>query len=119
MDQAKLRRKFEAINTNKDGFITREEIEFYSCGVLENEFESIMGRAVNWREIFSILDSDNDGKISYADFLAGATDKATLLNEDSLRMAFNVIDRDGDGIVSIDDLKWRFSYTNFEGMPDL
>ena len=78
-----------------------------------------MGRLVKWRELFSILDQNNDGKISYAEFLAGASDKATLLNEERLRMAFDVMDLNGDGTVTIDEIKWRFTSSNFKGSTRL
>ena len=57
-----LRRKFEAIDTNKDGFITRDELEaFKEDAALKSEFEAIVGRAVNLDEVFSMLDMNNDG----------------------------------------------------------
>ena len=114
-----LRRRFEAIDTNKDGFITADEMENFSRGLMENQFESMMGRSMNWREFFSILDPNNDGKISYAEFLAGASNKADLLNEERLCMAFDVLDRDGDGMVSTEDIRWRFTYDNLKGNPEL
>jgi len=62
------------------------------------------------------LDHNNDGKISYHEFMAGACDKASLNNEETLRMAFNVLDRDSDGYLSLEELKWRFSYFNKDGL---
>ena len=56
-------------------------MEAYSHGVFENQFASIMGRKVNWRELFSIMDQNNDGKVSYQEFCAGAVSKSELLNE--------------------------------------
>ena len=75
-------------------------MEAYSHGVFENQFASIMGRKVNWRELFSIMDQNNDGKVSYQEFCAGAISKSELLNDEYLRMAYNVLDRDGDGRVT-------------------
>ncbi len=69
-----------------------------------------MGRAVKPRELFSILDQNNDGKVSYAEFLAGASDKATLLNEERLRMAFNVLDMDNSGTIGAEEIRWRFTF---------
>lgn len=76
----------------------------------------MLGRSVNLKEMFSILDLNGDGKISYHEFMTGAYDKATLVNEETLRMAFNVLDRDGDGFLSIEEIKWRFSYFNKDGL---
>ena len=56
-----LRRKFEAIDSNKDGFITRDELEAFKEDALKSEFEAIVGRAVNLDEVFSMLDMNNDG----------------------------------------------------------
>ena len=34
-------------------------------------------------------------------------------------MAFNVLDINGDGKVSTDEIKWRFTYSNLQGMPNM
>lgn len=114
-----LRRKFEAIDSNKDGFITRDELETFKQDALKSEFEAIVGRAVNLDEVFSMLDMNNDGKVSYAEFLAGASNKADLINEEQLRIAFDTMDLNRNGKVSVDELKWRFSSTNFAGSAEL
>ena len=38
-----------------------EEMQAFSNGVFENQFESLFGRSVNGRELFSIMDHNNDG----------------------------------------------------------
>ena len=60
-EQVSLRRKFEAIDTNKDGFITRDELETFKGDAFKSEFEAIVGRVVNLDEVFSMLDMNNDG----------------------------------------------------------
>ena len=119
-DRQRLRKRFEAIDTNKDGFITADEMEAYSRGIFENQYESLLGRTVNWRELFSMLDQNNDGKVSYNEFLAGASDKAALLNEEQLRKAFKVLDRDNDGRVGIEEIRSRFSSeVSLKGNPEI
>ena len=81
-----------------------------------NQFKSEIGRNVSWREMFSLMDHNGDGKISFHEFLTGATNKAHLLNEETLDKAFNLLDRDGDGYLEANDLKWRFSYFNKDGI---
>ena len=34
-------------------------------------------------------------------------------------MAFNVLDKDGDGELAVEEIKWRFSYTNYENLTKL
>ena len=114
-----MRKTFQMIDKNRDGFITLDEINSFQDGVLGDKFGSIMGRAVKPRELFSILDQNNDGKVSYAEFLAGATDKAQLLNEERLKMAFNVLDMDGNGMVSSQELRWRFTSGSNENIAQL
>ena len=57
--------------------------------------------------------------ISYAEFLAGASNKAALINNEQLRIAFDTMDLNGNGTVTVDELKWRFSSTNFCGSAEL
>ena len=96
--------------------LTIDELQLFSEGAFANEFRSVIGRSVNWHELFSILDHDGDGKISFHEFVAGASDKATMLNDDSLNKAFNLLDQNGDGYLDVDELKWRFSYFNRDGI---
>ena len=96
--------------------ITIEEMEKFSQGFFESHFKSILRRSVNARELFSVLDHNNDGQVSYSEFLTGAADKAKLLNEEHLRAAFNLLDRNGDGYIQIEELKWRFSYLSLQGI---
>ena len=34
-------------------------------------------------------------------------------------MAFNVLDKNGDGRITEEEISWRFTYCNFEGMEKL
>ena len=110
MDKAeahRLRKQFQAIDLNQDGLITLDEMQEFSNGVLEDQFRTLLGRNVNWRELFSILDHDNDGQISYREFVAGAADKSNLLSAESLRKAFDALDINADGLITQDDINKR------------
>lgn len=52
---------YQKIDRDNNGMIDLEEMEAFSDGVFENQFESLLGRTVNSRELFSILDHNNDG----------------------------------------------------------
>ena len=110
MDRAeanRLRKQFQAIDLNQDGLITLDEMQEFSNGVLEDQFRTLLGRNVNWRELFSILDHDNDGQISYREFVAGAADKSNLLSAESLRKAFDALDINADGLITQEDINKR------------
>ena len=41
-----------------------------------------------------------------------------MLDEKHIRVAFDILDKNGDGFLSIDELKWRFTYINTESLMD-
>ena len=65
--------------------------------------------------MFRSLDTDGDNKLSYSEFLTGATDMTQLINKKNLRVAFNLFDLDGDGKVTVEELAQRFVHGNFKG----
>src|SRR5262249_58823417 len=78
--EAARRRDFDALDTNKDGFLSREEfIGPRSAGA----------DLVRLRERrFAEIDTDKDGRISWAEYLAHG------------RRQFTALDRDRDGRVT-------------------
>ena len=96
--------------------LTPDEMREFSSGVLEKQFEGAFGRTAHWKELFSIMDANNDGQISFQEFLTGACDKARLLNEDKLRVAFALLDKNGDGYLDLEEIKWRFTYVNTDSL---
>ncbi len=54
------------------------------------------------------MDKDGDGQISYEEFIAAAINKVALLNESNIKATFEMIDEDGNGQLTIDELKKAF-----------
>ena len=52
------------------------------------------------------IDSDNNGYITFEEFLIASINKEKILTENNLKMAFNVFDRDKNGCISHDELKY-------------
>ena len=73
----KLRKQFQAIDVDNDGFITQIEME-NSVQRLRNSFRSSeLGREdLDLVALFKSMDKDGDGKISYSEFIVGATNKS-------------------------------------------
>jgi calcium-dependent protein kinase len=56
-------------------------------------------------EIFEEVDFNNDGIISFSEFLTVTVKKEKLLSEEMLRRAFDLFDIDGNGYITIDEFK--------------
>ena len=64
--------------------------------------------AQDWHELVHQLDTNQDGKIDYGEFITAAVNRTRLLNEENLRIAFNLLDKDGNGYISKDELRAAF-----------
>ena len=54
------------------------------------------------------LDKNHNKVIDYSEFLTAAVSKSRLLSHENLLKAFKLFDHDGDGTISIDELKSIF-----------
>ncbi len=54
------------------------------------------------------MDTNHDGKIDYGEFITAAVNRAKLLNEENLRIAFNLFDADGNGVISKEEIRSVF-----------
>lgn len=54
------------------------------------------------------LDLDGSGGIDYTEFITGAVDKVSFLNKDNLKAAFQMIDKDHSGMITMEELKFAF-----------
>ena len=88
---------FRRMDTNMTGRLFAYELEkgFKEAGV---EFE-------NFREIFMGLDQDSSGRIQYSQFLAATSHSCHLTESEMKQMFHNVLDKDGDGKISYNDLR--------------
>ena len=96
----KLKKEFDKIDVNKDGEISLDELIL--CLKTLYPPEEAKKRAI---DIFREIDFNNDGSINFSEFLTVNLQKEKLLNEDMLRKAFNLFDIDGNGYITIDELK--------------
>lgn len=93
---------FQEIDEDNNGFLTEEEIR--------QGIDKMIGSSnTNFEEILRAADSDKDGQVSYNEFLAAAADKAALLHKETLNKAFKMFDADGNGFITIDELKAVFA----------
>jgi len=93
-----LRMQFAALDTNRDGVLTRAEIESglahlgLSEADLENNLDAIMGGRFS-------------RQIEYTEFLSAALVHGNFLTQNLAMKIFQCLDSDGDGVISQEDLE--------------
>lgn len=68
----------------------------------------VRGNKKFYEEIMVALDKDCNGVIDYSEFITAAVNKTLLLSQENLRKAFNMIDLDKSGYITIDELRNAF-----------
>ena len=78
-------------------------------------FKVHLGKEPDWEKLIECIDMDKDGQIEWGEFVTAATNRYRLLmNEENMRTAFNVLDMDGSGEITLDELKECFSYSSLD-----
>ena len=95
-----LKKLFFELDEKGKGVITKEDLfrgmdECFDHKITKEEVE----------QIFSNIDYDNNGTISFDEFLKAAIDKKKLLTEEKLKAAFALFDMNGDGDIEAKELQ--------------
>jgi len=90
----KLREQFNTMDKNGDGELTLEELKAgcREAGIMQSE---------DINKLFSSIDSDHNGSISYTEFLAATIDQKTYMKRETFWEAFRVFDLDGNGKITV------------------
>ncbi|CAD8049302.1 unnamed protein product [Paramecium sonneborni] len=102
-DKSELLKTFKALDTNNDGQLSRQEL-LIGLKKIMNEDEAI--EEVD--RIMKDIDQNNSGSIDYSEFVAASINRTKFLSQDRLSKTFKAIDKDGNGQISIDELKLIF-----------
>ena len=95
-----LKEEFDKFDVNKDGEISKEEL--IKCLEINYPYQEAIERA---NKIFNEIDFNNDGSINFSEFLTVNFKKDKLLSEDALEKTFHLFDIDGNGYITLDELK--------------
>ena len=95
-----LKEEFDKFDVNKDGEISKEEL--IKCLEVNYPYQEAVNKA---NKIFNEIDFNNDGSINFSEFLTVNFKKEKLLSEDTLEKTFKLFDIDGNGFITLDELK--------------
>ena len=62
-------------------------------------------------QVYSNLDQNKDGLIDYNEFVQASMDQQECLKEENLKVAFELLDKDGSGTLSIEELRAMVEYS--------
>lgn len=101
-----LKQLFLKLDTSKDGTLSLEEV---AAGIDQIRAKvSRTGRGgtkIDYEDIMHTMDKDGNGVIDYTEFITAAINKVAILNQKNLISAFQLIDTDNSGMITIDELK--------------
>lgn len=92
------------MDKNKDGVLSRTEIE----EGMDKMLDVLKTDRKSYQDIMKSLDIDGNGSVDYTEFVTAAIDKVAMLNKENLKAAFNLIDVDKSGAITVDELKAAF-----------
>lgn len=97
-EQAELRRVFESLDADSDGFMTLEDLRRGLSDLPQM-------RGLNVSQLMDDLDRNQDGRLEYTEFIAAAMDQRLHQNETLCWRAFKAFDRDDDDKITYPDLQ--------------
>ena len=120
---ANLRKIFIALDTSKDGFLSADELRVGVEKVAE-AFRLSLGKQSDfepdWEKVVTCLDVDNDGLVGFDEFVTAASDRHRLiLGENHLKQAFEILDKDKTGAISLQNLKESFGFNSSHASLEL
>ena len=100
-DMNRMAETFQAMDVDGDGRLSRQELvyvyrETVGAVAAEEEVKKIMQNA----------DTDGNGYIDFTEFMKASLDRTKHLCLDNLKTAFETFDQDGNGTISLDELKF-------------
>lgn len=94
-----LGRSFRIMDDAGDGFLDREDFIYglkdYGCHLTDAEFDCLLTK----------FDSNKDGFVSFDEFLRTIRGPLSDRRKQFIRMAYVLLDKDGSGVVTLDDIK--------------
>merc|ERR1719163_567800 len=93
-----LREIFMALDWSGDGLISASEIR---VGLIKAGVRMV---PEDLEQLLMDIDTDGSGEIDYTEFLAATLDAKVYTQEEICWTAFRIFDRDGDGLITAEEL---------------
>ena len=103
-DLREMTRSFRELDTNNNGCLTKEE---FLSGMQSWERFSLLTPA-EAEKLFENLDDNRNNMIEYSEFSQASWSQDILQDQGTLRIAFNVLDHNNDGHISLEEAKAAF-----------
>lgn len=99
-----LKDAFIKMDKNGDGVLSKEELidgisDIPGCDIREED----------WDVVIQLMDTNDSGSIDYTEFIAGCMQSYVYLKDSHLQSAFEYFDKDGDGTITLEELKESLS----------
>ena len=94
---------FRNLDTNKDGKLSKSELISGYSQIMEQEKATELVESV-----MQAVDLDNSGFVDFSEFLFASSDPIYMLSNDNLRELFQLLDRDHDGTISLEEFERTF-----------
>lgn len=94
-----LRRIFECMDRDSDGRINKSEIKKAFLEVFQQKLEN-----EDIEYMMKSIDHDNSGYIEYEEFIRATISRDIILNEENLRLGFDLFDIDKNGFISPEEI---------------
>ena len=98
-----LEKIFLEIDTDKDGTLSFDEVK--NCFLKLNKEKNLKITSKEIEEIFKSIDTNNSKRIEYTEFISSMIEESNYCKEEKLIEIFRLLDRDGSGKISKDEIK--------------
>ncbi len=117
-ENKELKKIFKKLDINGDGRLTYKELKDGFSKLDPNERVSGITEA-DLNRIIEDVDQDMNGYIEYEEFLRVTVNKRNIISENNLRLAFDKFDVNGDGKLSMDEIKNVLGTTENEYIQEI
>lgn len=114
LELKRIRDVFRTLDADHNGFLDSEELQKGMEQVNSLLSSQLGGNGLNWAAAFEAIDVDQDGKINYEEFTMAAYNRAKLINEANLQIAFDFVDEDRNQVIEREEVNRMLARTNLD-----